>query len=137
MTIRYSIRLAYGMAAAIIAVLAATASAEPQQQASPPVTKSLQGNPGNAQWKSDPYLQALYHITVGAFAKGADKVDLPSYQETFYAIIRAKAVVSGTKPEGMIDHIKDIPRQMIGIVKENPGTLDSCDNFVVALVGPR
>jgi hypothetical protein len=125
-----------GLAAAIASVLVATAWAAPQQPAHPPVTKSLQGNPANPAWKSDPYLQALYHITVGAFAKGADRIDVASYQETFYAILRAKAVVTGADPDGMINHMKAIPRQMVDIVTRDPRTLDTYDNFVVALVGP-
>jgi hypothetical protein len=143
MKIKHSIGLAAGIATVTAAgVLAAAAWAAPLQHGpSPaqtePVTKSLQGNPANAAWKSDPYLQAIYHLSVGAFAKGAENVDLPSYQDAFFAIIRAKAVVSGVRPEGMVDHMKAIPRQMVDIVKDDPKTLDNYDNFVVALVGPR
>lgn len=107
-----------------------SATAEPQT-----VTKSLQGAP-NSAWKNDRHLHALYDMTIAAFAKGADNVDLPAYQAVFYAIIRAKAVVAGAKPEAMVDHIKDIPTQMIGIVKNDPKVLDSLDNFAAALVGP-
>ena len=123
-----------GIAAVASSIGHSSAFAEPQE---PPVTKSLQGNPGNEAWKSDPYLHALYDISIGAFAKGVDEVDLPAYQQAFYAIIRAKAFVGGADAEKMIDHIKDIPHQMVGIVKDDPKTLDSYDGFVLALVGPK
>ena len=38
--------------------------------------------------------------------------------------------------EAMQDHLKDIPRQMIGIVKDDPHALDNYDNFAIALLGP-
>ena len=37
----------------------------------------------------------------------------------------------------MVDHLKDIPGQMVGIAKDDPKVLDSYDNFVVALMGPQ
>jgi hypothetical protein len=37
----------------------------------------------------------------------------------------------------MIDHLKNIPREMVGIVKQDPQVLDSYENFLVALRGPR
>jgi hypothetical protein len=40
-------------------------------------------------------------------------------------------------PEGMVDHLKLIPRQVVQIVKEDPHVLDSYDNFVAATFGPR
>ena len=43
----------------------------------------------------------------------------------------------GASPEGMVDHLKDIPQQMVGIVKDDPKVLDSYDNFIVALMGPQ
>jgi hypothetical protein len=36
----------------------------------------------------------------------------------------------------MLDHLKLIPRQVVGIVKENPAVLASYDSFWTALVGP-
>jgi hypothetical protein len=37
---------------------------------------------------------------------------------------------------GMLDHLKLIPRQVVGIVKENPAVLQSYDAFWAALAGP-
>ena len=43
----------------------------------------------------------------------------------------------GDGPEHMQDHLKLIPRQIVGIVKDAPKVLDSYDNFVMALMGPK
>jgi hypothetical protein len=40
-------------------------------------------------------------------------------------------------PEGMVDHLKLIPRQVVQIVKEDPHVLDSYPNFVAATFGPQ
>jgi hypothetical protein len=37
----------------------------------------------------------------------------------------------------MIDHLKAIPREMIAIAEADPKMLDSYENFLVALRGPR
>jgi hypothetical protein len=39
-------------------------------------------------------------------------------------------------PEKMVDHLKDIPRQLVQIVTVDPKVLVSCRNFDVALVSP-
>jgi hypothetical protein len=36
-----------------------------------------------------------------------------------------------------VEHLKDIPRQMVGIVKDDPKVLDSYEAFTVALMGPQ
>lgn len=42
-----------------------------------------------------------------------------------------------TDPDGMLEHLKDIPRQIVAIVAGDPAVLDSYENFLVALRGPR
>jgi hypothetical protein len=36
----------------------------------------------------------------------------------------------------MLDHLKDIPRQIVGIVKDDPSVLESPDKFWIAMAGP-
>jgi hypothetical protein len=108
-----------------------------QADASADVTLDLQ--PGANEWKKSPYLQQYYELTKASFADGADKVDFPTYQEKSYAIFRAFGAATGggkAAEEGMLDHLKDIPRQMVGIVKEDPSVLESYDKFWIALSGP-
>jgi hypothetical protein len=38
--------------------------------------------------------------------------------------------------EAWVDHVKDIPGQLVEIIREDPAVVDSCANFSVALVGP-
>ena len=51
--------------------------------------------------------------------------------------VRDFGVAMGVGPEKMQDHLKLIPRQVAQIAKEDPKVLDSFDNFVEALVGPK
>jgi hypothetical protein len=37
----------------------------------------------------------------------------------------------------MVDHLKNIPREMVMIVKRDPTVLESYESFMVALRGPR
>ena len=115
----------------------AQAHAPQQGSHSGDVTVDLQ--PGAGEWRKSPYLQQYYELTKTSFANGADKVDFASYQEKSYAIFRAFGASTGggkRAEEGMLDHLKDIPRQMVGIVKEDPSVLESYDKFWVALSGP-
>lgn len=104
------------------------------QAASEGKTMDLQG--GADEWKRSPHLHEFYDLTKATFANGAEKVDLPSYQEKSYVIFRAFGAANGGSPEGMVDHLKDIPRQLVGIVKDDPKVLDSYDSFWLALQGP-
>jgi hypothetical protein len=101
------------------------------------VTVDIQG--GYNEWQRSPFIQQYYELTKTSFANGADKVDFAAYQEKSYAIFRAFGASTGggkQAEEGMLDHLKDIPRQMVGIVKEDPSVLESYDKFWIALSGP-
>ena len=101
------------------------------------VTLDLQ--PGAGEWKKSRHLHQFYELTKTSFANGADKVDFAAYQEKSYVIFRALGASTGggkAAEEGMLDHLKDIPRQMVGIVKDDPAVLESYDRFWVALSGP-
>lgn len=101
------------------------------------VTVDIQG--GYDEWRRSPFIQQYYELTKASFANGADKVDFAAYQEKSYAIFRAFGAASGggkAAEEGMLDHLKDIPRQMVGIVKDDPSVLESSDKFWIALSGP-
>ena len=50
---------------------------------------------------------------------------------------RTFGVSMGMSAEGMVDHLKDIPAQLVDIVKHDPKVLDSYANFKVALMGPE
>jgi hypothetical protein len=101
------------------------------------VTVDIQG--GYDEWRRSPYIQQFYELTKASFANGPDKLDVPAYQEKSYVIFRAFGAASGggkAAEEGMLDHLKDIPRQMVGIVKDDPSVLESYDKFWIALSGP-
>ena len=78
----------------------------------------------------------FYALTIAAFANGAANVDLPDYQQKTFALFRSSAMFAGADPKAVEDHIKDIPGQLVQIIKDDPKVLDSCENFSVALVGP-
>jgi hypothetical protein len=69
--------------------------------------------------------------------RAARRVDAAAYEERSYAIFREFAKSLGGDPEAMIDHLNAIPREMVGIVAADAKVLDSYENFLVALRGPR
>ena len=99
-------------------------------------TVNMQGNDAKA-WAADAHIHAFYDTTVAAFAQGPAKIDVEAYEQKSFAIFRAFGEAKGVGAAAMQDHLKLIPRQMVGIVKEDPKVLDSYDNFVVALMGPE
>jgi hypothetical protein len=120
-----------------VALSASQAALGAEPPAAPPgsATVSLQGGDQRAMI-NNPQAHEFYGLTVMAFAHGAAKVDFPEYQKRSYAIFRAMGAAMGMAPEKMQDHLKDIPRQLVQIVAEDPKALDSWDSFTLALVGP-
>lgn len=78
----------------------------------------------------------LYALTVAVFADGAEHVNLADYEQQVFALATASEEFAGASAAAIIDHLKDIPRQLVEIIREDPAVLDSCSNFSVALVGP-
>jgi hypothetical protein len=129
-------RLALGLLAAL--TLGSVAGAHPPAAPAPAssTTKSLQGNDAQS-WIADPHMHAFYDTTVAAFAQGPAKVDVDAFEKKSFAIFRDFGVAKGVGAEHMQDHLKLIPRQVVGIVKEDPKVLDSYANFVAAVFGPE
>jgi len=125
---------------AAIAVLACAPAAFAQHGGAPAqapkgTTATLQG--GAAEWIADPHMHAFYETTKAAFAAGPAKVDTDAYEQKCFAIFRDFAPTMHMSPDGMVDHLKLIPRQIVQIVKEDPHVLDSYQNFVDAAFGPQ
>jgi len=99
-------------------------------------TVNIQGNDAKA-WAADAHMHAFYDTTVAAFAQGPAKVDVDAYEQKSFAIFRDFGVAKGVGGPAMQEHLKLIPRQMVGIVKEDPKVLDSYENFILALMGPE
>jgi hypothetical protein len=101
---------------------------------SQPTTVDIQGAD---EWKRSPHMRAYYEITVATFSNGADiDVDVDAYEVKSFALFREFARANGMNEQGMIDHLKLIPRQVVDIVKENPAVLKDYDTFWAALAGP-
>jgi hypothetical protein len=97
-----------------------------------PTTVDIQGA---GEWKRSPQMHAYYDLTVATFSKGTD-IDVDAYEAKSFAIFREFARANGANEQGMLDHLKLIPRQVVGIVKENPAVLKDYDAFWAALAGP-
>lgn len=114
------------------------AHGQSHQQAAPAEqgpTVSLQGD--QATWINNAHMRAFFDLTKVKLGKDAGPLDFEDYRDKSYAIFRTFAVSMGAKPDAMVEHLKDIPRQMVGIVKDDPKVLGSYDSFVVALMGPQ
>ena len=103
-----------------------------QDGQSAPTTVDIQGS---VVWKRAPQMRAYYDETVATFANGA-AIDVDAYEARSFAIFREFARANGTSEEAMIDHLKLIPRQVVGIVKEDPKVLKDYDSFWAAVAGP-
>lgn len=97
-----------------------------------PTTVDIQGAD---EWKRAPQMHAYYDETVATFKNGTD-IDVDAYEARSFAIFREFARAKGMSEAVMIDHLKLIPRQVVGIVKEDPAVLRSYDAFWAALAGP-
>ena len=97
-----------------------------------PATVDIQGA---GDWKKAPQMHAYYEETVSTFAHGTD-IDVDAYEARSFAIFREFARANGVSEAAMIDHLKLIPRQVAGIVKEDPSVLKDYDSFWAALAGP-
>ena len=89
------------------------------------------------EWFQNPHMVEFYALSVGMLRANAGRVDAAAYEQKSYEIFRAFAASLGADPDGMIDHLKAIPREMVGIVAADPKVLDSYESFLVALRGPR
>ena len=117
--------------ATILAVAGCTHA--PQHTAEPqPQPVDVQGA---GEWKRSPHMHAYYEETVATFKNGTD-IDVDAYEARSFAIFREFARANGMNEAAMLDHLKLIPRQVVGIVKENPAVLSSYDAFWAALAGP-
>jgi hypothetical protein len=123
-------------AAAATAVLAAAVPAFAQAPA-PDGSVTVHMKDAEQAGINDPHMHAFYELTRTAFAKGPAKVDVDAYEQKSFAIFRDFAPAMHMSPEGMVDHLKLIPRQVVQIVKEDPKVLDSYRNFVDATFGPQ
>jgi hypothetical protein len=115
-----------------------TARAQDAGEASDPQTITLDAQGGDyPEWFENPHMVEFYALSVEMLRAAADRVDAAAYEQRSYAIFREFAQSLGANPDGMIDHLKAIPREMVGIVADDPKVLDSYESFLVALRGPR
>ena len=96
---------------------------------------NLQGD--QSAWINSDHMRGFYALSKEALGKGAPPLDAESYREKSYVIFRAFGTSLRADPDLMVDHLKDIPGQMVTIVRDDPKVLDSYDSFVVALMGPQ
>lgn len=127
---------------AVVATLGCLAlgTAQAQHGAAPSAgeTITLDAQGGDyPEWFQNPHMHELYALSVEMLRPAGKPVDAAGYEQKAYEIFRAFARSLGADPDGMIDHLQNIPREMVGIVAADPQVLDSYEGFLVALRGPR
>jgi hypothetical protein len=113
-----------------------SATAQPGDSAVPAgssITLHAQGGE-HAEFFQNPHMHAFYELSVAMLREPS--VDVAAYEQRSYEIFRALATSLGWHPEGLVDHLKNIPREVVGIVKDDAKVLDSFESFLVALRGP-
>ena len=123
------------LAALGAAVLCPAAVPAIAQEAPAPQTYSARDE--QQRWIDDPAFHAFYQATVDAFADGPDKVDRAAYEQRSKEIFTAFATANGMLVEGVLEHLKRIPGEMIGNATREPEILASYEAFIEALMGPQ
>ena len=115
------------------------ATSQPANGAEPGETITLNAQADSSDWEQNEHFRKFYPLSVEMLGRGTDEVDVDVelYEQRSYAIFRAFANSIGVDADGMVDHLKNIPREMVEIVKRDPTTLESYETFLVALRGPR
>ena len=134
--------IAIGLVSAVALAFGTAAEAQHPAPAAKPAaagnTVSLQGaGAEQSAWINNPHMHAFYDAAKAAFANGPSRVDAAAFEKTSMAIFAEFGKSMGMKPEAMQDHLKLIPGQVVQIAKEDPHVLDSYDNFIEALMGPK
>ena len=112
------------------------AGAQHATEAAQGATITLDAQGHSPEWEQSPHWREFYALSVEMLG-GNPTPDVAGYEQKSYEIFRAFARSMGASPEGMIDHLKSIPREIVGIVKDDPNVLESYEGFLVALRGPR
>lgn len=123
------------LAAGLLAPMIATAQSAHDAEAGETITLEAQAD--SSEWEQNEHFQKFYPLSVEMLGGGTDDVDVELYEQRSYAIFRAFAESVGIDPDGMVDHLKNIPREMVMIVKRDPTVLEDYESFMVALRGPR
>lgn len=121
---------------AIIAGLALAGPVQAQHTPAPPSERTVDIQGDTRAFMYNAHMRAFYDLTVATLGPGAPPLDAKTYETKAFAIFRAFGNANGGNGEGMVDHLKLIPGQVIQIVKDDPSVLDSFDSFVVAMIGP-
>jgi hypothetical protein len=129
---RTSRTLALALMVAVTGCSTASRQAPTAENAPEPTTVDIQGA---NEWKRSPHMRAYYEATVATFANGTD-IDVAAYEAASFKIFREFARANGRSEQGMVDHLKLIPRQVVDIVKADPAVLKDYDAFWAALAGP-
>ena len=119
------------MMAVVLALAPASMAQQPQRDRG----TSLQGD--QSAWVNNAHMRMFYDLTREVLGKSAPPLDFTRYRDRSFAIFRAFGTSMGMAPEGMVDHLKDIPGQLVEIVKDDPAVLDSYEIFIEALMGPQ
>ena len=124
----------------VLAALLAAAPASAQNGAPAATggsTVNLQGGDPRA-FVDNRYKHAFYDLSKSTLGKGVEGVDIAAYEQKSFAIFHDFGESMGAGGGAhMVDHLKLIPRQIVGIVMDDPHALDSFDTFTDALVGPK
>ena len=122
---------------ALLAGLAlAAAFALHAQHSKAPQTITLDAQGHSPEWEQSRHWRDFYTLSV-EMLRGNASPDVAVFEQRSYDIFREFARSIDADPAGMIDHLKNIPREIVGIVKDDPKVLESYENFLVALRGPR
>jgi hypothetical protein len=113
------------------------AASQSPHDAGPGETITLNAQADSSEWEENEHFRKFYTLSVEMLGSETDEVDVELYEQRSFTIFRAAAISLGVDPDAMIDHLKNIPREMVTNIRRDPTILDSYESFNVALRGPK
>ena len=123
--------------AAVIFAAGAVLAGPPAIAQPPPERGAARSLQDDASWRVDPHLREFYDAVTAACAQGCARADVPALEAKARIIFADMARARRMNVGALQQHLAGIPRQVIGIAKDDSAVIKDYDAFILALFGPE